>query len=47
MAKISDDDRQYVIDMWTELLTSKGMDEDQAEEFATQVTDQAIARQQS
>jgi hypothetical protein len=47
MAKISPEDRQYVIDVWTEMLTAHGMDEDDAEEFATDVTDKAIAEQQS
>jgi hypothetical protein len=43
----SAEDRQYVIDVWTEFLVSNGMDEDRAEEFATEVTDKAIAQQQS
>lgn len=45
--KIPDEDRQHVIDLWTEALVQGGMDEDRAEEFATEVTDQAIAQQQS
>jgi type II secretory pathway component PulK len=47
MATVKPEDRQYLIDVWTELLVSKGMDEERAEEFATEVTDQAIAQQQS
>jgi hypothetical protein len=45
--KIPAEDRQLLIDLWTETLVSHGMDEDRAEEFATEVTDQAIAQQES
>lgn len=45
--KISDEDRQHVIDIWTHLLVSHGMDENRAEEFGTMITDQAIEQQQS
>lgn len=44
---VSKEDRQHVIDLWTELLVSKGMDEDRAEDFATQVTDETIKQVQS
>jgi hypothetical protein len=43
----SAEDRQLSIDLWTEMLTQQGMDEERAEEFATMVTDQAIAKQDS
>jgi hypothetical protein len=44
---VSAEDRQLSIDLWTEMLTQQGMDEDRAEEFATMVTDEAIKQQDS
>ena len=39
---ISPEDRQLAIDVFAQTLVNGGMDDERAEEFATEVVDQAI-----
>lgn len=44
---VKPEDRQHVIDIWTEALVQHGMDEDRAEDYATQVVDETIQQAKS
>lgn len=43
----SPEDRQLAIDVYTQMLVDNGMDDERATEFATEVVDEAIRRQDS
>lgn len=47
MAQVSAEDRQTAIDIMTEALVGQGVDEETAQAFATEATDEAIKQQDS
>lgn len=47
MAKTSPEDRQLAIDVYAQMLVDNGMDDERAEEFATQVVDEAVKQRDS